>query len=43
MVVFDENKLMDVKIDKLTSAIRKLSTQHKVSIPFRPRVYQDKG
>ena len=42
-MLFNENNVVGAKIDRLTSMIGKLITQHKLSKPFKPRVYQGKG
>ena len=39
MVVFNESNVVGHKIDKPTSMIGNLSTQHRQSKPFKPRVY----
>ena len=43
MVETDDSNVICAKVDKPTSVIGKLSTQHKQSNPFKPRVYQGKG
>ena len=43
MIAFNKSNLMGAKIDKFTSMVEKLSTQHRQSKPFKPRVYQGRG